>query len=96
MALLDVRRGFCFVGCGIKVRLPDATKCDGYAAAMNYDHPLAANLYCPGEATALLRVGKVERHGSSIGTVTADKSLSSNAPIDIDAIVAKHVPTPET
>ncbi len=96
LALMDVRRGMCFVGCNLQVRMPDGTKCRGFAVGLNYDYPLGANISCPGMPTAVLQVETVSRDGPSTGTLVPDASLFSDALIDIDAIVARHAPSPET
>lgn len=96
MALMDVQRGFCFVGCNIKARLPDGMRCGGYAVAMEYDRPLAANIYCPDAPTATLQVEAAKKTGTSVGILTPDADFFANEPIDIDAIVEKHVPSKET
>ena len=96
MALLEVRRGTCFVGCNVRAQLPDGTKCGGYAIAMEYGRSLSADIYCPGKPTATLLVEDVKRDGVSVGTLTPDTSLFASEPVDTDAIIAKHVPSSET
>ena len=96
LALVDVRRGLCFVGCNIKARLPDGTACRGFAVALEYDRPLAADFYCPDVPTARLHVETAKRQGKSLGTLTTNTSFFSQKSIDIDTIVDAHVPTPET
>lgn len=96
MPLLDVRRGFCFVGCNVIARLPDGTKCKGFAPGMNYEHSLTADLYCPESPTALLQVEDVQRDRVSTGTLTPNASIFRDEPVDIDAIIQKHVPSSET
>lgn len=92
LPLMQVKRGFCFVGCNINARLSDGTKCRGYSIGMQSDRPLKASLNCPERPTALLRITNVERKGNSVGTLTLNTRLFSQEPIDIDAIVKKHVP----
>ncbi|WP_299624453.1 hypothetical protein [uncultured Tateyamaria sp.] len=96
MALMDVRRGVCFVGCNIQARLPDGTTCRGFTVQLEYDRPFAANIYCPDVPTATLQVETAQRHGTSVGTLSPNANLFSNKSLDIDAIVDAHVPTPET
>lgn len=95
MALVEVRRGICFVGCGIKARFPNGTRCNGFAVSMDYDRRLTADIYCPDAPTALLQVDKVSRTGSSLGTLRPGISTFSNETIDIDAIIDIHVPYSE-
>lgn len=96
MPLLDVKRGLCFVGCNVIATLPNGTRCSGYAIAMDYGDTLTADIRCPNTPTATLQVDQIQQGGTSIGTLTPNSSLFRNEPIDIDAIIEKHVPRSET
>ncbi len=95
LALMHIKRGFCFVGCGIKARLPDGTKCGGYAVGMEYGRGLNAELYCPNRPTTYLQVDVVEKTGSSVGRLKPNASFNSQNQIDVDAVVKKYTPISE-
>lgn len=92
----DVRRGFCFVGCNIKSRFPGGETCSGYATGMEYGQPLYAAIYCKDVPAATLQVDEVKRSGPSTGKLTPNANPFAQEAIDVDAIVARHVPNPET
>ncbi|WP_299141569.1 hypothetical protein [uncultured Tateyamaria sp.] len=93
---MEIWRGTCFVGCNIKARLPDGTRCGGFAVQMEYGRTLAADIRCPDAPNATLRVDNVSKGAASMGTLTPDTSFFEKQPIDIDAIIEKHAPNSET
>ncbi|MCY4179499.1 MAG: hypothetical protein OXC60_11610 [Litoreibacter sp.] len=67
--LFELREGFCFVGCNIKVQRADRTECSGFAPTIDSDTSAVVSIKCPDRPSEILTTAPLKMDAPTVGTL---------------------------
>lgn len=90
MPMFEIHRGFCFVGCNLKVKRSDGEDCSGWAIGLEEGKNLNAQVLCPDDPHPRdLKTEALSREAASVGVLGAPMTLEQRNTKAIEAALAQ-------
>jgi len=88
--LFEIRTGTCFVGCNIKLRKPDGTRCKGYAIGLEDGMEASVSFSCPGDVPQQLTTTSLSRNAAAVGMLETKQAVEKRRAAYLDALQKKY------
>jgi hypothetical protein len=72
MHLMTAERGFCLVGCNVRIEMANGSKCEGFTGGINEGYPAGVSVYCDGLADQLLKTNPLTKGLPVSGTLAGE------------------------